>query len=410
MNKVKERSLTKEALKFKFASDKLFSQAKYIKLFIFFLAIISVVISIIPAIKAYSFIATIASFSITIISALISQFLSDIKESAILERQLYEAEITGSTLAKIEYDRETTNALHELAIRKGLPKVNKSKKNPYVDVPQSISDDYSYLYLIRLDAARNNFLLSRFYYVYLIILGLIIISLISLAIIETDTTAYLQLIIGFYPLITPIIKNLSSCRKASKNNIKICADIDNFFADGDDSLERLARFYYYAQNLEFEMLVNRPVMYKIITKLFNHGVNVLSEGVTYRFENAIIELRKKNLMLSSGIAIPKAKDLITRHDYTLEELVKKSERKKKTLEKKIIPLLNPKSNESTVENSITIKKTKSTSTKPKNSTSQSTTKAKTTTKPKTTTSSKSKSKSSTTKTKATTKSSKKTSK
>ena len=36
------------------------------------------------------------------------------KEFAILEHQMFEAEITGSTFSKIEYDRETTNEINEI--------------------------------------------------------------------------------------------------------------------------------------------------------------------------------------------------------------------------------------------------------------------------------------------------------
>ena len=335
MNKVKERSMTPEALRFRYASDRLFLQAKLIKLFIYSLALVSVILSVVPNIKnstfhlggkdiPVSFIATIVSFSITIFSDFISQYLANVKEHAILERQLYQCEITGSAFSKIEYDREMTNELNELAIRKGHPTKKDQNKKPFVDISQEISDDYSYLYLTRMEAAKTNFLLSRMYVFYWLILIFIAVTIVSLAILETETVQYLQLIIGFYPLLAPIIKNLNSCQKASSNCVKICADIDNFFADGDDSYERLARFHYYVQNIEFEMMTNRPVMYKIVTSLFSHGVLVLADGVTIRFKQSIEELKKRSLMLASGIAIPKAQDLITRKDYTLEELEKKS--------------------------------------------------------------------------------------
>jgi hypothetical protein len=338
MNKVKERSMTPEALRFRYASDKLFLQAKLIKLFIYSLALVSVVLSVVPNIKnstfhlggkdiPVSFIATIVSFSITIFSDFISQYLANVKEHAILERQLYQCEITGSAFSKIEYDREMTNELNELAIRKGHPTKKEQNKKPFVDISQEISDDYSYLYLTRMEAAKTNFLLSRMYVFYWLILIFIAVTIVSLAILETETVQYLQLIIGFYPLLAPIIKNLNACQKASSNCIKICADIDNFFADGDDSLERLARFYYYVQNLEFEALSNCPTMYAMLQAPFKHGQQVLVRGVSERFIEATYELKTRNLMLKHGLAIPKGQDLITRREYTLEDLERRANRK-----------------------------------------------------------------------------------
>lgn len=386
MNRVKERSMTPEALRFRHASSRLFNYAKFIKLFTYFLAIGSVVLSVLPSIKEnvinlggkevpVSFFATIISFTITIVSDLISQFITNVKEHAILERQLYQCEITGSAFSKIEYDRELTNELNELAIRRGHP----SKKNnikPFMDVPQDISDDYSYLYLTRLEAAKTNFLLSRMYIIYIFILALIIIAIVSLAVIENETIIYLQLIIGFYPLLSPIIKNLSACKKASSNCVKICADIDNFFADGDDSLERLARFHYYVQNIEFEMMLNRPTLYKFVTFIFSHGVRILDEGVTSRFKNSIIELKKRSLMLSSGIAIPRAQELITRRDYSLEELEKKSLRKQlyyyqKGVKEASSEIKNVDSLTVETPKKPTTKKAKETTTRPKAKTSTS---------------------------------------
>ena len=119
MNKVKDRSLTESALKFKYASESSYRLAKILKLGLYFLAIISVVMSQIEALKQIGFAMTILSFAITIITDLTGQLRSNIVESAILEKQLFEIEITGSTFSKIEYDREMTNELQELAIRKG---------------------------------------------------------------------------------------------------------------------------------------------------------------------------------------------------------------------------------------------------------------------------------------------------
>ena len=339
MNKVKKRSLEESNIKIKIASRYLYKQTKFIKLFVYFIAIIPIAMARIPGLKDipnFSFIATLVSFSITILADLFGQFISNGKELAILLRQFYETEITGSNFAKIEYDRETTNLLNELAIRKGLASIGQKK---YIekgkDIPQEISDDYTYLYLVRLDAAKTNYLLSRVFYIYLFILGGIIAAFLGIGLFEQDTTVYLQLIIGFYPLISPIIKNLTGSKKTISNCIKISADIDNFFADGDTSLERLARFYYYVQNLEFEMLLNKPVVYNIVDRIFSRGQKILEKGVTIRFMDAIKELHTRKLLKDLALDQPNGKQLITRKEYTIEELEKKKQRRKTSTVNKV---------------------------------------------------------------------------
>ena len=235
------------------------------------------------------------------------------------------------TLAsKIEYDRESTNSLNELAIRKGLPKMHSleesGKKYHISMVPDNISDDYSYLYLCRLSAAKTNYLLSRIFVFYAVLLGIIICIFTACIFWKQNTADYLKLIIGFYPLINPFIKNCSSCKKTQKNCVKICADIDNFFADGDASVERLARFYYYTQNIEFEMMVNKPAIYNIFPAMFKRGLTILEDGVTIRFVEAIDELYGKSKGL---VGQARGKALITRVDYDLVKLEEKENRRKK---------------------------------------------------------------------------------
>ncbi|MCR5787034.1 MAG: hypothetical protein K6G28_04975 [Acholeplasmatales bacterium] len=331
-----ERSLQVNNLRIKFASKQLFFESKLFKLGLYFIAIIPIVLTVTPQlkdIKNLSFVSTIISFLITLINELIGQFLSNHKEKAILERQFYECEITGGTFSKMEYDREYINDLNELAIRKGMAKLKKTKQKPFDYVPEDIPDEYAYLYIVRVDSAKNNYLLSRMFYIYVVILFGILAAFISLALVKNETSAYFQLIIGFYPLVIPIIRNLSGCKKTSENCAKISADIDNFFADGDTSLERLARFNYYVQNLEFEMLLNRPVMYKTMIAPFKRGENILAEGVTSRFKDSIVEIKRRKLMLDLALASPKGQDLITRKEYTLEEL---EEKKRKAHQRKMV--------------------------------------------------------------------------
>lgn len=334
MNKVSLRCQKDACAKFNFASQRMFLELKIFKVLLYIATIVPVVLTFIPAInkkESLSFLYTLISFGLTIITEVASSFMNNHKEKAILEHQLYESEITGSTFSKIEYDRESTNDLNELAIRKGLPKMRRIKEEnyPISYVPDDITDDYSYLYLCRKSAATTRYILSRVNIVYTFILVMIICAFTGCMFIKTETREYLSLIIGFYPLVIPIIRNCASCKKCMKQCVKICADVDNFFADGDASIERLARFYYYAQNIEFEMLTMRPAIYAIFPKLFRRGIDVLQDGVTMRFKDAIKELKGR----SSGlVAQPKGKGLITRVD--LDEIEKRNKERKRLEAKK----------------------------------------------------------------------------
>lgn len=334
MNKVSVRCQKQASAKFYYASKRMFAELKILKVLLYILAIVPVVLQFIPAVNSnevMSFAYTVISFALTILNEVLSAFFNNHKESAILEHQLYESEITGSTFSKIEYDRESTNSLNELAIRKGLPKMHSleesGKKYHISKVPDDISDDYSYLYLCRLSAAKTNYLLSRIFVFYAILLGIVICIFTACIFWKQNTADYLKLIIGFYPLVNPFIKNCASCKKTQKNCVKICADIDNFFADGDASIERLARFYYYTQNIEFEMMVNKPAIYNIFPAMFKRGLAILEDGVTIRFMGAINELYGKSKGL---VGQARGKALITRVDYDLVKLEEKRKRKLQT--------------------------------------------------------------------------------
>ena len=67
---------------------------------------------------------------------------------------------------------------------------------------------------------------------------------------------------------------------------KISADIDNYFAEKNTSNEELARFIYYAQNLEFESMMAAPTRYAIFYKVHKKGLRILKKGVTKRFIEA----------------------------------------------------------------------------------------------------------------------------
>ena len=367
MNKVAERCQKDANAKFHFASKRLYFEAKAVKVSLYLAAVVPIILTFLPIFSGEDsgkarVILSLISFTITLATEIASSFMATHKEFAILEHQMFEAEITGSTFSKIEYDRETTNEINELAIRKGLPKLKKAKKFPTRNVPQEITDDHSYIYLCRIKAATERFLLSRIFYIYFFVLMFVSIAFLFGSVLASevqDSSAYLAFIVGFYPLVMPIIKDCLACKKASKKCVKICADIDNFFADGDTSVGRLARFHYYIQNLEFEMLVDRPAVFNVFPFMFRRGINILQEGVTYRFLEALKELKSRSLILKGALKNPTGKGIITKVEYDDAYLDKIAKEKKvvvvnkKASTKKVEPAIV----EEPVKKTTTVKKT-----------------------------------------------------
>ena len=335
-NKVKERCQRVEIAKFYYTAQKMFTDLKTSRGLLYIVAIIPVILAFIPATATAALVLSVISFGLSLLNDGLSSFLTGYKKKAILAYQLYETGITGSDFAKIEYDRESTNDLNELAIRKGLPQMRGREKLYEPSVPEDISDDYSYLYLCRKNAATTNYLLSRIFYIYFISLILIAagfaLAFAIFAVNGGEATVYLTLLITSYPIVSPIIKACGKCKECMKDCIKMCADIDNFFADGDTSLERLARMYYYVQTLEFEMMTNRPAIYGLYTKIFKKGTTDLEEGVTFRFREAIVELKGKAMIQKGMMSPPKGKALITKVDYDMDKLnkIENGKKKKKT--------------------------------------------------------------------------------
>lgn len=322
MNKVSLRCKKDSCAKFLYASNKMYFELKMLNFLLYLITLVPVIICFLPQSEDnIKLICSISSFGLTLLNEVLSQFKANYKEKAILEHQLYEAEITGSSFSKIEYDRESTNEMQELAIRKGLPSMKRVTEYPISDVPQEITDDYSYLYLCRKSAAIYRYLLSRisvFYLIFIIVFAVVFLG----ATFSQQASQALYYLVCFWPLLLPIIKATTASKKCVKQCVKICADIDNFFADGDDSVERLARFYYYVQNIEFEMLQVRPTVYKIFQAIYRKGVRVLTDGVTTRFEEAIIELKSKKYY-QKGLIAQGSKALITKVDVDLAELKRK---------------------------------------------------------------------------------------
>ena len=330
-NKVKERCQKEEHAKFYYAAQKMFGNLKASQIILYLVAIVPVVLTFIPTGSKYAvLICSIISFGLSLLNESLTSFLNEYKKKAIMEYQLYETGITGAEFSKIEYDRETTNDLNELAIRRGLPSMRGKEKYNMVEVDGDISDEYSYIYLCRRTSATTRFLLSRIFYIYVCLLIFIAVCFVAAIFFKQETTEYLLLIITFYPLVSPIIKACGQCKECMRNCTKNCADIDNYFADGDISLERLARMQYYVQNLEFEMMVNRPAIYSIFNKMFKKGISDLEEGVTSRFKSAIAELKGKALMHRGIISQPKGKTLITKVDYDMDKLDKIEKKKNKS--------------------------------------------------------------------------------
>ena len=327
-NKVKERSQRPEVAKFYYTAQKMFADLKISRGLLYVVAIIPVVLAFIPATATVALVLAVISFGLSLLNDCLSSFLMGYKKKAILEYQLYETGITGAEFSKIEYDRESTNGLNELAIRKGLPQIRGRETLYEPFVPDEISDEHSYLYLCRKSAATTNYLLSRIFYIYFIFLILIAVVFVF-AIFFNTNTQYLTLLITFYPVVSPIIKACGKCKECIKDCVKICADIDNFFADGDTSFERLARMHYYVQSIEFEMMSNRPSIYGLYGRVFKKGTEALEEGVTIRFQNALVELKGKAMIQKGILAPPKGKALITKVDYDMDKLSKIEQTKKK---------------------------------------------------------------------------------
>ena len=300
MNRVAINCRNESNAKFYYASRKMFFESKAIKVMAYLISIVPIVLSVIPMGEKQTlvFAATMVSFALTVILEFLSTFLNAHKEQSVLLSQLYEAGITGCTFSKIEYDREMTNGLNELAIRKAEAKISSLKEFHVQYVPKEIDDKYSYFYICRTNAASNNFLMSRMYAFYICALILIISVFTSFAFVKHNTFEFLQLIIQFYPLILPVIRNINSCQKAMRYYTKVSADIDNYFAAKNKSSEKRASFVYYIQNLEFEAMMATPAKYAIFSKIFNGGLKKLSRGVTNRFIEAVESLdgkKKKRL-------------------------------------------------------------------------------------------------------------------
>ena len=76
------------------------------------------------------------------------------------------------------------------------------------------------------------------------------------------------------------------------------------------------------------MFNDRPAVFNIIPFMFRKGTIVLEEGVTYRFLEAIKELKSRSLMLKGTLKQPKGKSIITKVELSDEYLDKIAKEKK----------------------------------------------------------------------------------
>lgn len=153
---------------------------------------------------------------------------------------------------------------------------------------------------------------------------------------------------------------------------KLSADIDNFLADGDDSNMRLARFMYYVQNIEFEMLMASPARYVVFYKLFNKGLKNLEKGVTKRFISA-----ERGMYKLTGKPLPKL--LAPKSSKTESQKTKKTNEAKteqKTTKKTEKPKAEQKTSKETEKTKPVTKQTKTPTNKTATQTKKTTTQTK----------------------------------
>lgn len=302
MNKVLEKENKERNIQIYRSSKKMFSEAKIAKIILYCVNFIPLILVftqdmfVKDAVTAnlVKFTSSAVSLILNVLTELLSNIIANHKEKAVLLAQLFETEITGTTLSKMEYDREITNDLYEIAIRKGTLKKQKQFTGAY-DVPQEIDDKYAYLFINRYIAAENRFILDK-----LQILFGVLITVVSIAFVfwlsNMNMAEAVYYLVCFWSVFIPIVRNFAKCSKNKKQCVKISADIDNFFADGDDSSDRLQRFNFYVQSLSFEMRNNLVTIPKFMRVLFGYQIKVLDVGVTnrfieaiYQFENTVLE-------------------------------------------------------------------------------------------------------------------------
>ncbi|MDE6585107.1 MAG: hypothetical protein K2K80_00295 [Clostridia bacterium] len=331
MNKVLINENKEQNIQIYRSSKKMATEAKLAKIIMYIVNFIPLILVLTQDLfgkdpytaNLIKFSSSAVSLILNILTELISNIVANHKEKSVLLAQLFETQITGKTLSKMEYDRETTNELYEIAIRKGTLKKEKNYTGAY-DVPQEIDDKYTYLFINRYIAAENRFLLDKLQIIYGVIIAVVsILFIFFLANMNMAEAVYY--FVCFWSVFIPIVRNFAKCSKNKKQCVKISADIDNFFAEGDDSPEKLYRFNAYIQSLSFELRTNLVIIPTTLHKLLAFQIKVLDVGVTNRFIEAVYQF--ENLVMSKkGIKTRKQKfEWISRNDKSSSSAAKKSE-------------------------------------------------------------------------------------
>ncbi len=284
------------------AANTMFLQTRVLSITLYIVAWIPLIASFtfqfISNLGQYTYVCSLISLFISVLTQVLSTSMNSHKERAVLVTQLYEANITSTTLARIEYDRESTNEANEYALRKGN-RFNMSKFKSYYQVPLSLSNKYCYLYTQRIKVTEDRYLIgkNRIFMgtmMFLVGIGLSVLIVLLNTIFKSedyDSVAnILPLLVSLYPVLVPLITSFTESSASNKRAIKIAADIDNFFADHDKTSARLERFNYYIQALMYEYRVKLKPIPIIVKKLSSKKLRTVRIGCSERFVQATLDL------------------------------------------------------------------------------------------------------------------------
>ncbi len=315
-NEVQTREYYEQNVRTYVASNKIFNQLKAVKIFLYLLNFIPLIMIFIPSTSnAIKITSSFISLGLNVLSEFLSNILSDSKERAIRLKQLFETQITLTPFSYIEYDREMTNELHEISIRQGGTELyNPKRKTEYVGayaVPSNIPEKYCYLFINRYDSSETKYLLGIMRILYGVLMSVIVTAAVIWLVVGTQFAINsIYYVVACWSLLIPVIRNFVTSGKNIRQCVKITADIDNFFADGDDSVGKLARFNYYIQSLTFEMRQSLILIPKFMRKIFKNRIAILDEGVQKRFLQALDNFQEQAAM-KKGIARHNQTELVT---------------------------------------------------------------------------------------------------
>lgn len=293
LNQVRIRSHLTQNARIAQAADRMMMEVRAINAALYLVAWLpALLVFVVP--EKFQFVCSAVSLFLNVVTQVTDTAMYNHKERAIMVLQLYEANITNTIYARIEYDRESTNETYEYSLRKSKIKDTPKFFNYYV-VPDSVEEKYAYLYTQRRVVAENRYLLGK-WRIYLAIMMFTIAAIATGLIIfvsftfEYSLTSIIPQVVCFWPVLIPIVTKFNEAGASSKRCVKISADIDNFFADHDRSAVRLERFNYYIQSLMFEFRLKLgPIPYSF-RYLFSHKLRIMQIGICERFLQAVYDL------------------------------------------------------------------------------------------------------------------------